>query len=101
MNTTYKLTAFKLLIVITALSLLSGCGMNTKIVRQEIILPCIDALKLPDKPEYKFGVLPPALSPEAKAQAVYTLYDDWLIADAYASELRSLIAPCIGVKENK
>jgi len=85
----------KLLLSVAVFSLISGCASKKEVITREVLMPCVASQSIPDKPDYRFGTLDKATTPEAKADAVYALYSDWVLADAYANQLRLLITPCI------
>lgn len=72
----------------------SGCSTPVVQPPREIIVKCVT--NLPEAPVYTFHSLKKATTASESAEAVYTLYEDWVKADAYGRSLYTLIVPCQG-----
>jgi len=88
--------------ILLSLCILLSSGCTTVVEKKvEVMIPCIEASKLPPIPSYLFDTLPLPVTAKDEAEAVKTLYLDFLLAQSHADVLSYLVQPCLGMKGDK
>lgn len=83
------------LIALVCVVMLSGCALQPKIIKEQVIVkvPCIE--NQPIRPESQFKKLPRVTTTQEAAEAVRQLYLDAKAWEAYGLEWETEAAGCV------